>query len=90
MPLNDTHHDFTELEAAYHVRRDAKKQRKLKMSPLKTEAQPQSVKFPMLNLSDELPPLDLNIELEKNSSSKKKPVVKQRGIPKAKRRNKVM
>lgn len=79
------------LEAAYHVRKDAKKQRKLKTSPLKTEAQPQSDKFPLLNLSDKLPPLDLNIELaQKNSISEKKPVRKQRGIPKAKRRNKVM
>jgi hypothetical protein len=91
VPLNDIHHDFTELEAAYRVRKDTKKQKKLKMSPFKTEAQPQSDKFSVLNLSDKLPPLDLNIELaQKSSSSKKQPVLKQRGIPKAKRRNKVM
>lgn len=73
------------------MRKDAKKQRKLKMSPLKTEAQPQSDKFPLFNLSDKLPPLNLNIELAQRSfSPKKKPVIKQRSIPKAKRRNKVM
>ncbi|XP_023712357.1 uncharacterized protein LOC111867090 isoform X2 [Cryptotermes secundus] len=79
------------LETAYHVRKDSKKQRRLKTSPLKTEAQPQSDKFPLLNLSDKLPPLNLNIELaQKSSSSKKKPVIKQRSIPKAKRRNNVI
>jgi hypothetical protein len=73
------------------VRKDAKKQRKLKTNPLNTEAQSQSDKFPLLNLSDKLPPLDLNIRLaQKSSSSKKNPLIKQRGIPKAKRRNKVM
>jgi hypothetical protein len=73
------------------VRKDAKKQRKVKMSPVKTETKPQSDKFPLLTLSDKLPPLDLNTELaQKSSISKKKPIIKQRSIPKAKRRNKVM
>jgi len=83
---------FTELEAVYQQRqKDGKKQKKLKKSLPKEETQPQSDKFPFLGLSDKLPSLDLSTALaEKNSDSKRKPVTKQRGISKAKYRNKVM
>jgi hypothetical protein len=83
---------FTELEAAYQQRqKHGKKQKKLKKSPPKVETKPQSDKFQFLGLSDKLPSLDLSTALaEKNSDSKRKPVTKQRGISKAKYRNKVM
>jgi len=80
---------FTELEAAYQRRqKGGKKQKKLKKSPSKVETQPQSDKFQFLGLSDKLPSLDLSTE--NNSDSKQKPVTKQRGISKAKYRNKIM
>jgi hypothetical protein len=83
---------FTELEAAYQQRqKGGKKQKKLKKSLPKAETQPQSDKFQFLGLSDKLPSLDLSTSLaEKNSDSKQKPVTQQRGISKAKCRNKVM
>jgi hypothetical protein len=63
----------------------------VKKSPLKVVTQPQSERFESLNLSDKLPSLDLSTALaEKNSVSKRKLVSKQRGVPKAKYRNKVM
>lgn len=80
------------LEAAYQQRqKDGKKQKKLKRGLPKAETQAQSDKFQFLGLSDKLPSLDLSTALaEKNSDSKRKPVTKQRGISKAKYRNKVM
>lgn len=90
---------FTELEAAYQQRRkDGKKQKKLKKnlpkaekSLPKAEIQPQSDKFQFLGLSDKLPSLDLSTALAgKNSDTEQKPITKQRGISKAKYRNKVM
>jgi len=83
---------FAELEAAYQQRQKVgKKQKKLKKSPPKAETEPQSDKFQFLGLSDKLPSLDLSTALaEKNSDPKRKPVTKQRGISKAKYRNKVM
>jgi len=83
---------FTELEAAYQQRqKDGKKRKKLKKGLPKAETQAQSDKFQFLGLSDKLPSLDLSTALaEKNSDSKRKPVTKQRGISKAKYRNKVM
>jgi len=83
---------FSELEAAYQQRqKDGKKQKKLKKSQPKVETQPQSDKFQFLGLSDKLPSLDLStVRAEKNTDSKRKPVTKQRGISKAKYRNKIM
>jgi hypothetical protein len=83
---------FAELEAAYQQRQKVgKKQKKLKKSPPKAETEPQSDKCQFLGLSDKLPSLDLSTALaEKKSDPKRKPVTKQRGISKAKYRNKVM
>jgi hypothetical protein len=83
---------FAELEAAYELRKkDANKKKKLKKSPPKMQTHPYPDKFQSCGLSDNLPSLDLRTELaEKNSVSKQKPVTKQRGVPKAKYRNKSM
>jgi hypothetical protein len=80
------------LEAAYQKRKKGgKEQKKLKKIPPKVVTQSHSDKFHFLGLSDKLPSLDLSTALtEKNSNSKQKPVTKQRGISKAKYRNKVM
>jgi hypothetical protein len=90
--LSNIHCDlFAELQATYQIKKYGKKQRRLTKSPIKMETQPQSDKLPLKDLSDKLPSLDLNIELaQKTSSSKKKSVTKQRGVPKAKCRNKIM
>lgn len=86
--LSDIHYDlFTELEATYQMRKDAKRKKKFKKTPFKVETPSQLDNLPSSSLPDELPSLDLNTRLAQKSSSSKK---KQRGVPKEKFRKKIM